>query len=106
MLQGLKIGNSDLNFAEFQSLVEQLGDDIDYNLLWTYQPGLQQGVLQIALDAAAPATGFIAYGIPKKPEIMKDGSAIVVKANRSAPAGMVNKYPLFDAKQEHQKEVE
>eukprot|EP00884_Botryococcus_braunii_P017823 jgi/Botrbrau1/4724/Bobra.0218s0038.2 len=84
---GLRIGNSNLNFAECQGLQEQLGESVDYNLLWTYEAGLQEGNLLVAVDAAAPANGYIAFGIPKTPGIMQDGSAIVIKANASALAG-------------------
>jgi hypothetical protein len=87
---GLRIGNSNLNFAECQGLQEQLGGSVDYNLLWTYETGLQVGNLLVALDAAASATGYIAFGIPKTPGIMQDGSAIVIKANASAPAGKLH----------------
>ncbi len=90
-----------MKFAECQSLEEPLGEGVDYNLLWTYEPGLQQGVLLVALDAAAPATGYIAFGIPKTPGTMGGGSAIVVKANASAPAGKLHLYMLTLVEQNH-----
>lgn len=90
---GVQIGNSVLNFEECQSLDEQLGAGVDYNVLWTYVPGRPQGVLRVALDAAAPTNGYIAYGIPQIPGTMQGGSAIVVKANASAPAGKTEQEP-------------
>lgn len=86
---GLQFSNKSLNYSRCQSLTPLLGAGVDYNLLWTYQ-SRQPGMLMLALDAAVPANGYIGFGIPTTPDTMIGASAIVVKANSSAPTGTIN----------------